>query len=210
MSTGAATKPVKRRMSAPARRERILQAALDSFGEAGYGPTSMGDIAARAGITRAVLYDHFVSKKALFLAVLEEQNAIFLGHVGASITGSGSAADRMRETMAAVFNFAERHPHAWALLFGNSAHGDAEIDATANHVQRRRATTVGMLLANDFEAAGIDPASDRAAIIVEMLISALRGAVEWRRERPEAGVEPLIEAGTDLLWNGLDHLGARA
>jgi AcrR family transcriptional regulator len=193
-------------MSAPARRERILAAALESFGGAGYGATSMSEIAARADITRAVLYDHFASKKELFLAVLEEQNAVFLGHVGASITGAGPAEQRMRETMAAVFNFADRYPQAWSLLFGNSAHGDAEIDLVSNHVQRRRASAVGLLLASDFEAGGIDPAGDHAEIIVEMLISALRGAVEWRRAHPEASVEQLIEAGTDLLWTGLGHL----
>src|SRR3954462_3967916 len=110
-------------MSAPARRERILGAALDAFGSGGYGATSMADVAGRAGVTRAVLYDHFASKKALFLAVLEDQNTIFLGHVGASISGSGTQRDRMRETMEAVFSFAERRPQTWSLLFGSTSNG---------------------------------------------------------------------------------------
>ncbi len=193
-------------MSAAARRERILAAALDAFGSGGYGATSMGDVAGRAGVTRAVLYDHFASKKSLFLAVIEEQNTIFLGHVGASISGSGSQRDRMRETMSAVFSFAQQRPQTWSLLFGNASNGDGEIDDVVAQLHRRRAAAVGLLLASDFEDAGIDPDGRRAEIIVEMLISALRGAVEWRRVNPGAGDDDLIDAGTDLLWTGLGHL----
>ena len=194
-------------MSAAARRERILAAALDAFGTGGYGATSMGDVAERAGVTRAVLYDHFASKKSLFLAVIEEQNAIFLGQVGASISGSGTAHDRMRETMSAVFSFAHEHPQAWSLLFGNASNGDGEVDDVVAELHRRRAAAVGLLLGSDFEDAGIDPAGRRAEVVVEMLISALRGAVEWRRVNPGAGDDDLIDAGTDLLWTGLGHLG---
>jgi len=43
-------------------------------GAGGYAGTSMGAIAERAGITRAVLYDHFASKQALYLWLLEERN----------------------------------------------------------------------------------------------------------------------------------------
>ena len=193
-------------MSAPARRERILAAALEAFGSGGYGATSMADVAARAGVTRAVLYDHFASKKSLFLALLEEQSAVFIGHVGASITGSGTQRDRMRETMKAVFDFAERHPQTWSLLFGSTSNGDGEIDDVVSLAHRRRAAAVGLLLAADLEDAGIDPGGRRAEIIVEMLISALRGAVEWRRVNAGTGIDELIDAGTDLLWTGLGQL----
>jgi AcrR family transcriptional regulator len=193
-------------MSAPARRAHILAAALDAFAARGYRATSMDEIAQRAGVTRAVLYDHFAFKKALFLALLEDQNALFLGHVGARISGTGSAEERMRETMATVFAFAERHPQTWRLLFGNTTHGDQEVDDVAIHVRRRRVEMVGRLLAPDMRRAGIDPESPRAEIMVEMLIAALCGAADWRREHPEATEDELVEAGTDLLWRGLGQL----
>lgn len=196
----------KRRLRAPARRSRILGAALEAFASRGYRATAMGEIAVGAGVSRAVLYDHFRSKKDLFLAVLEEQTAVFVGHVGARITGSGTARDRMRETMEAVFSFAERHPDPWRLLFRNAPYGDPEIDAVASHVHHQQVSAVGALLAEDARRAGIDPQSPRAEIIVEMLIGALCGAVEWRREHPGGSVDELVDAGTDLLWTGLGGL----
>lgn len=193
----------RRRLPAPARRTRILGAALEAFASGGYGPTSMADIAQASGVTRAVLYDHFASKKAVFLAVVEQQNALFMGHVGARIAGEGTARDRMRGTMDAVFRFAEAHPHAWRLLFGNATHGDPGLDATWREIRAARVTAVAALLAADARAAGLDRSPAQIEIIVEMLVGALTGAVGWWREHPEATREDLVDAGTELLWTGL-------
>jgi AcrR family transcriptional regulator len=163
----------------------------------------MDRIAELAGVTRAVLYDHFASKKALFLAVLEEQNQFFLGHIAASIRSEGSAEERMRATMDAVFSYAERNPQSWKLLFGNATHGNDAIDAAWRHTTLTRTTAVAMLLAPDALQIGIDPSSERAQIIVEMLIAALKGAVEWRQEHPSTPRSALVDAGADLLWIGL-------
>ena len=194
-------------MRAPARRARVLDSALDAFAAGGYRATSMGEIADRAGVTRAVLYDHFASKKDLFLAVLEEQEALFLGHVAARISAEGTSAERMRETMGTVLTFAERHPETWRLLFGNTTHGDTEVDAAGQLIHRRRVEAVAMLLAADAEAAGIEAGSRRLEAIVEMLIAALRGAADWRRDNPDVSVEELVDAGVDLMWTGLGQLG---
>lgn len=182
-----------------------MESALSLYAANGYDATSMGDIGARAGVTRAVLYDHFDSKKDLYLTLLQEQNAAFLGHVGARITGAGRARDRMRETMATVFEFAEHRPDAWALLFGNQISGDPATDAEVSRIAIERERAVGALLKPDAESAGIDPALPRFEVIVAMLIAALRGAVEWWRRHPEASSEELLEAGIELLSTGLDR-----
>jgi AcrR family transcriptional regulator len=192
-------------MSAPRRRARAGAADLDAFASGGYGATGMAEVADRAGVTRAVLYDHFPSKKALFLGILREQNAAFLGHIGARITGEGSPAERMRETTSAVFEFAERHPNAWRMLFVNATHGDDEIDAAWNEIAGSRNHAVVLLLAEDFRARGIDPDSRRAEVIVEMLVGALTGAVEWRRKHRALSRAEAVDAAMDLLWAGLSQ-----
>lgn len=199
----------RRRLRAPARRARIVGAALDAFASGGFSGTGMAQIADAAGVTRAVLYDHFPSKKALFLGVLHEQNATFLGHVGASITGDGPPEQRMRATMDAVFSFAERYPYAWQLLYGNPTHGDPEIDAAWREIAGARHQAVAAMLTSDFRTAGIDPSSRRAEIVVEMLVGALSGAADWRARRPGFPRAELVDAGADLLWTGLGHLIGR-
>ena len=205
MSVSATEERPRRRLSAPARRALILEAALDAFAANGHGATSMAEIAEAAGVTRAVLYDHFSSKKALFLALLEEQNGIFLGYVAAQIAGEGTAEERMRSTMDAVFSFAEQSPAAWSLLFGNATHGDPEIDAAWRQVFDGRVHAVAALLAADARAADIDPDGRTFTVMVEMLIAALVGAVDAGRHVRGTTRGDLLEAGTALLWRGLSR-----
>jgi AcrR family transcriptional regulator len=58
-------------MPAARRRETILRAATEVFGEVGYRAAKMSDIAARVGVTEPVVFQNFGSKAALFAAALE-------------------------------------------------------------------------------------------------------------------------------------------
>lgn len=197
--------PPRRRLAAPARRAGILRAAVEVFGARGYGSPGMAEIAAEAGVTRAVLYDHFSSKRDLFISALHEQSAIFLGHVGAHIAGDGAPRERMRGTVDAVLSFAERHPAAWALLYKNDVHGDPDVDAAWRESRRSRSAAVAEMLADDIGAA---PDTPRADLIVEMLVGALSaGAGQWRREFPDVPRDEVVDAAMNLLWTGMKRMG---
>ena len=60
------------RLTATARREQLLDVALEVFARAGYHGTSMNDVAEAAGVTKPVLYQHFESKRELYQALLDE------------------------------------------------------------------------------------------------------------------------------------------
>lgn len=47
-------------------REKILKESLELFSQKGYSGTSMSDIAAKLGITKAALYKHFSGKEEIF------------------------------------------------------------------------------------------------------------------------------------------------
>jgi AcrR family transcriptional regulator len=65
-----ATKRV--RLAAPERRAAVLECALREFSEGSYRGTTTASIARVAGVTEPILYRHFTSKRALFLACLDE------------------------------------------------------------------------------------------------------------------------------------------
>lgn len=62
----------------PSKKERkraeIVALAKDIFFREGYAGTSMAQVAARVGGSKATLYYHFPSKEALFLAVVDSAN----------------------------------------------------------------------------------------------------------------------------------------
>jgi len=65
-------------------RNRILHAAIESFGQTGFDRTKMDDIAKRLGLSKGTLYLYFKSKEDLFLAICErnlgegEDDALFI------------------------------------------------------------------------------------------------------------------------------------
>ncbi len=58
----------------PAKRRQILDGARQVFGELGYERASVDLIAARAGVSKATVYNHFADKKALFVAAVVEES----------------------------------------------------------------------------------------------------------------------------------------
>lgn len=58
------------RVKTEARRQAILDAAAEAFRERGFDAASMADVAARAGGSKATLYNYFPSKEELFVAVM--------------------------------------------------------------------------------------------------------------------------------------------
>ncbi|RUL75222.1 TetR/AcrR family transcriptional regulator [Dyella choica] len=52
------------------KRGAIIEAAIDEFRVAGYETTSMDRIAARAGVSKRTVYNHFPSKEVLFAQIL--------------------------------------------------------------------------------------------------------------------------------------------
>jgi AcrR family transcriptional regulator len=51
--------------------QRLLHAVTTTVAEKGYGPTTVADISARAGVSKKTFYEHFPDKLASFLAAHE-------------------------------------------------------------------------------------------------------------------------------------------
>ncbi|MCX5411684.1 TetR/AcrR family transcriptional regulator [Streptomyces sp. NBC_00059] len=64
--------PPRRRLTPADRRARLLAVGARLFAAAPYDDVLMEDVAKEAGVSRALLYQHFPSKRALFAAVYQE------------------------------------------------------------------------------------------------------------------------------------------
>jgi len=65
------TQPAPARLT-DRKRAAILEAAVAEFRASGYETTSMDRIAARAGVSKRTVYNHFPSKDVLFAQILEQ------------------------------------------------------------------------------------------------------------------------------------------
>jgi AcrR family transcriptional regulator len=78
-----------------ATRERILSAAFARFSHYGYRRTSMEDIAAEAGISRASLYSQFQNKEEIFRTLASELHKEALAGVEAALARDAPLARRL-------------------------------------------------------------------------------------------------------------------
>ena len=67
--------PARKRLTAEARRAEILDAASAVFSARGYHAASIDDIAREAGVSKALIYEHFSSKQELHADLVEAHAA---------------------------------------------------------------------------------------------------------------------------------------
>src|SRR2546427_4767526 len=104
-----------RRLTAEARRAQLLSVAREVFAEDGYHGAAMEKIAQRAGVTKPVLYQHFESKKELYLALLDSDMARLLAYVSTAIEGEQGHV-RIQKGVAAYVDFIEQNADVFRLL----------------------------------------------------------------------------------------------
>lgn len=108
-----------RRMPAPARREQLLDVATQLAVERSFHAISVESIAQRAGITRAVIYQHFGDLPALLEAVIERETSRALAQVSETkltALSEGDAKELMLESLAAYLRAVHDHPTTWKLV----------------------------------------------------------------------------------------------
>jgi AcrR family transcriptional regulator len=195
------------RMTASERREAILAAAMAVFGERGYHGASIDEIAQAAGISKALIYEHFASKKELHASLLDRYAGELFARLEANAATGTGGEQRLRGGMEAFFGFVEEHREAFRVLLRDL--NDAEVVEALAGVQEQAVGVIAALMAADPD--GAPAAADRD---VEMLAAQLSGAVQslanWWGEHRDVPRAVVVERAMQFAWTGLERLGARA
>jgi AcrR family transcriptional regulator len=108
---------VRSRLTAEQRREAILGAAKRVFGQAGYHEATTRDIASAAGVSEALLYQHFPGKRQLFEELIREAAADLERRL---IEAESSP----HPGMAAFFDFVEAESELFRVFFRQALQAD--------------------------------------------------------------------------------------
>ena len=186
------------RMSAADRRRQILDVGLEVFARHGYHETSMSALAAEAGVTKPVLYQHFASKHDLFEELLAKTGERLMRAIEASEVEE-TPRRRVEAGFRAYFRFFEERPAAFALLYGTSLTIDPDFRRDARRVRDTFAEYLtGLIRTVDHEsalamAAGINGLSE--------------GMIRhWMHEENPRPAEEMAALAARLAWGGLESL----
>ena len=143
MSSGSP--PVRRRLTAEARRAAILDSARAVFSARGYHSASIDDIAGEAGVSKALIYEHFASKQELYANLLESHAAELSDRLAAAVAGVEGSEPRLETGLDAFFRFVEERREAWRILFREAA--DPEVVAVLDRVVAQVTALVATMIA---------------------------------------------------------------
>jgi AcrR family transcriptional regulator len=183
-------------------RTRLLEIAIRRFAVEGYRRTSVSDVAREAGLTPAAVYAYFANKEALFKAAVDADAGALIDEAGPDL-GTGNARDEFAARVAELVARIDDHPLARRVLAGQEPEvvgrlldlpslnaltatfaeqlaagqeaGDVRADIDPAAVATGMEAIVLCLLMG-FVQAGVDPGSEMAAGVAEVLDAALRPA----------------------------------
>lgn len=208
MSSRTQARTPRKRLTAEARREAILDAALEVFAEHGYNGASIDEIAQAGGISKALIYEHFPSKRDLHVSLLERHVQEIFERLALAAATSDPGEVRLRAGVDAFLEFVETRRDAFRMLFRDAA--EPEVAEILASVQRQTAAAVAGMIASEPRTQRGDPDQDRQPI--EMLGQILTGGVQslalWWGDHPDVPREHLTDAVMNFAWLGLERLRA--
>src|SRR3954447_15738823 len=103
------------RMTGRERREQLVLVGRTLFAEKGFDGTSMEEIAARAKVSKPIVYEHFGGKEGLYAVIVDREMDYIVRRIVEAI-GTGSARERIEKATLAFLTYVKDHPDGFALL----------------------------------------------------------------------------------------------
>ena len=77
-------------MTGQQRREQLIDVGRAVFAAKGFEAATVEEIAAKAGVSKPVVYEHFGGKEGLYAVVVDREMATLLAAITTVLTGGGS------------------------------------------------------------------------------------------------------------------------
>src|ERR687884_95866 len=135
----------RKRLSAEDRRTAILEAALEVFSRRGYNGASIDEIAQAAGISKALIYEHFPSKRDLHVSLLDQHVQEIFERLAASAATSEPGEVRLRAGVDAFLQWVEERAAPFRMFFRDAV--EPEVAEAIQRVQRQTTAVIAELIA---------------------------------------------------------------
>ena len=198
-----------RRLTAGQRRRQLVAVALELFAQRGYRATTMDDIAEAAGVKKPLVYQHFSSKRALYLELVNSIAQELLIAVKTAVAQARGPRQQVEMGFAAYFRLVISREAEFRLLYGRDHADDKELGLALRTVEDAIAAAIEPLI-----DAGLD--DDHRMLLAYAVVGMAEGAsrrfMEQGGSSGGGGVEDevarLAQRMADLAWAGLRSVHA--
>jgi AcrR family transcriptional regulator len=189
------------RLPAAERRQQLLDVALEVFSRKGFHEASMNDIAEAAGVTKPVLYQHFRSKRELYLELLREMGDQLRDAVGKATASAPGPRQQVEAGFEAYFRWVTVNRGGFQVLFAGDTRRDREFVAEVLKVETEIADAIAQLIVVD----GLSEERRRLLAYGIVGISETTSR-HWLADDLDLGPAELAAQVAELTWAGLRGL----
>ena len=194
----------KVRMTGQERREQLLTVGRSLFAQKGFEAVSVEEIAAKADVSKPVVYEHFGGKEGLYAVLVDREMNDLLVSISEALT-AGSARALLEQAGMALFDYIESTPDGFRIMVRDSPVSQSSGSFASLIVDI--AAQVEHLLAREFESHDIS--TKYAAVYSQALVGMVALTGQWWLDVRKPGKEDVVAHLVNLAWNGLEHLEAK-
>ena len=196
------TQPPRVRMTGTQRRAQLLDVGRQLFAERGYDGTSVEEIAARAAVSKPVVYEHFGGKEGLYAVVVDREVSQLLSAFTGALTGD-SPRVLLEQATLALLSYIEDSSDGFRILVRESPLGLERGSGFATIISDI-AVQVEHILATQFSRLGFE--STLAGLYSQALVGSVAMTGQWWLDNRTPGRDEVAAHLVNLSWNGLAHL----
>jgi AcrR family transcriptional regulator len=189
------------RMTGRERREQLVQVGRALFAEKGYDGTSIEEIAARAKVSKPVVYEHFGGKEGLYAVVVDREMSDLLNRLTRVVSAGQHPRELVEQAALVLLTYIEEEADGFRILSRDSTSG--AFSSLLNDI----ATQVEYVLVREFGQRGMS--TKHAAMYAQMLVGMVALTGMWWLEERKPKREEVAAHLVNLGWNGLAHLEAK-
>jgi AcrR family transcriptional regulator len=184
----------------------IFDAAAEVFARRGYDGARLEEIASAAGVSKALIYEHFEGKRELFTQIFRRGTDELLGLVLASAAAEEDSHARLEAGLRTFLGFVSDQPAIWRVIEQDVS--DPELVELDHSCQARSERAYATLVAHDERIArqGLDSA--KTDLFAVMINGAAVRAANWWLEHPDTECSVVLESIMDFVWLGMDRIAA--
>jgi AcrR family transcriptional regulator len=192
---------VRVRMTGQERRVQLIDVGRSVFAERGYEAASVEEIAARAKITKPVVYEHFSGKEGLYAVVVDREVQSLIKHITEALVADHPRA-LLEQAALAFLTYIEDEPEGFRILVRDSP--VTSSTGTLASVIGDIAMQVEYILRDEFKARGFD--TKLSALYSQALVGMVALVGQWWLDTGEPRKDMVATHLVNLAWNGLRDL----
>jgi AcrR family transcriptional regulator len=131
------------------RRAQLLAAAQEVFVANGYHGAAMDEIAETAHVSKPVLYQHFPSKRELYLALLDSHLTALTDLMMGALNSTKDNDERVQAVMRAYYRFIASDDQAHRLVFESDLINDTDVSSRLETFNKAFADAIARVIAED-------------------------------------------------------------